>query len=227
MKTLAGRARLKTMEQPEPREPMHESPVPAVPGATIGLAWILATTVGGGVGAFLACRVFPSAAFEVNPVGHYGWHLVGFAALVGLGLAVPPLFVLASMRRLRTLEGTCAMVGWIPATTAGVLVMLLPLWDIVGTYLLFAPFLWLMAGPGTVVLALGQWTLLCLALDMRVEWVWRTVVGALAGMTAGLWVAAIFSPLFLEPVWAAVTGLGMAALQAPALVRARDGRRES
>ena len=225
MKTIERRAPPKTMERPAPREPTHEPAGPVVPGATIGLAWILTTSVGGGAGAFLACRFFPSAAFEVNPVGNYGWHLVGFAAAVGLGFAVPPLFVLASMPRLRTLRGTCAMVGWIPATAAGVMIMLLPLWDVLGSYLLFPPLLWLMAGPGTVVLALGQWALLGIALGERTEWLWRTVLGALAGMTVGLWVAGIMAPSFLEPVWAAITGLGMAALQAPELVRIHDRRR--
>ena len=162
--------------------------------------WALASGIGAILGAGAAVLVFPGAAMMQNPTGEFGWHLVGFAFLVGLGFALGQWVVL---KRLTTqyLDPAPFVVGlWIPASTVTLMAMLLPLWWVPGGYLIMMP--WLLAHkmlPGILALAILQWLILRRLMPAGPKWILVTVLGAVVGATLGIWWVVVLFPFLFVP----------------------------
>jgi hypothetical protein len=208
------------------REEMPHVPwIPADKAASVSAAWVLGTTGGAIVGALVARTYFPEAVFGRNPVGSFGLHLVAFAGLIGLGIALPQSAILCLVGRGSRARIAAACLLWVPLTVLSVIAMILPLYQVYGGYLVVMPPLLLMLIlPGVLLLAAGQWGLLSMAAGMPMTWMLRTSIGVLAGAGIGMIVAAIIvqsagDPGLMEPVWAGMVGLLLGALQAPVLVR--------
>lgn len=184
-----------------------------------GLFWILASGTGGAVGAWLAWIAFPSARFATNVMGHFGWALVGFASTVGLVFGI---FQAAALSLLgpagdqwQARTRVMALL-WVPATAAGIFVMIFPLWWTYAEDLMLAPgYLVAVMLPGIVLMALLQWGIIYFYLPV-IGWRWRTIVGAAVGVSIGLLTAMMigaFLPLPMEVIWAGAFGLILGAMQ--------------
>ena len=147
-------------------------------------------------GAGAAVVFFPGAAFGQNPTGDFGWHLVGFAVLVGVFFALGQWSILRRFSD-RYLEINPLLLGlWIPASTVAIMAMLLPLWWVTGGFFFWAP--WLMVErmfPGILVLAILQWLLLWRMTAIGPKWIVLTILGSSLGAILGL-----FWPIILLPI---------------------------
>ncbi|WP_343082529.1 hypothetical protein [Ostreiculturibacter nitratireducens] len=176
-------------------------------------------------GAGAAVFFFPSAAFGQNPTGQFGWHLVGFALLVGVSFAMAQWSVLKRLTG-RYLGTNPFLVGlWIPASSVAIMAMLIPLWWVPGGFFFWFP--WLLAQrifPGVLVLAILQWLILRRITATGSKWVVLTIVGASVGATLGLFWPILLAPILLSPgpiefipfevPWAFLTGGTIGLLQA-------------
>jgi hypothetical protein len=162
--------------------------------------WPLASGFGLMAGAGAAVVFFPGAAFGQNPTGDFGWHLVGFAILVGVFFALGQWSIL---RRLsdRYLETNPFILGlWIPASTVAIMAMLLPLWWVTGGFLFWAP--WLLVErmlPGILVLAILQWLILWRMTAIGPKWIVVTILGSSLGAILGLFWPIILLPISISP----------------------------
>lgn len=189
------------------------------------------------MGAGVAMLVFPGAAFMENPTGEFRWHLVGFAFLVGLGFSLGQWIILNKLTT-KYLHPNPFFVGlWIPASTAAVMAMLLPLWWVPGGYLFWAP--WLLTQkmfPGILALAVLQWLILTRLAATGPKWMLITVLGTIFGATLGIFWIVVLLPFSVIPGiaqaieaigeatfemgWAFVTGGTIGLFQAGELARA-------
>jgi len=179
----------------------------------------------------LALILFPSAAFARSPPGQYGWSLAGFAFSVAIPLAVAQWLALRHALRGRKAAHSVLVFLWIPVTSIGIALMILPLWGWNAEE--FAVLPWLVAFPmlpGMICLGLGQWLLLYRLISARSIWALLTIMGAAIGAILGLVAAFLLQPIRLELTWAFITGAGIGALQAIELVSAlevdRSGQRQ-
>lgn len=198
--------------------PKHEPRTEPDASRTLWL-WIGGTGIGALAGARLALALFPSAAFARNPTGQFGWNLVGFALAVGIPLATAQWLVLRHVLRYREAASSSFLVLWIPATSVGIALMILPLWWWEAQAFFFLP--WLVAFPmlpGMVFLGLAQWFLLYRIISGRFTWALLTILGAGIGSILGLVAAFFLQPIPLELTWACVTGAGIGVLQGIGLV---------
>jgi hypothetical protein len=151
-----------------------------------------------GTGAAVA--FFPGAAFMQNPTGDFGWHLVGFAILVGVFFALGQWSIL-SLFSARYLDTNALLPGlWIPASTAAIMAMLLPLWWEQGGFFFWAP--WLLVEkmlPGILVLAILQWLILWRMTAIGPRWIALTVLGASLGAILGLFWPIVLLPIPISP----------------------------
>lgn len=196
------------------------------PGAT----WILASGLGAGIGAALACTIFPEAGFAENPTGLFSWKLVGFAATIGATFGLFQAGALGALLGDRSWRARIAAMLWLPASAIGIAAMIFPLWWTDAELLLMLPIAVPIAmAPGVMVLAAGQ-GLLAYSIAPSSNWFLRTVAGAAIGGLVGLPVAVMIGPilpgLFEAPVpgpgetiWAATTGLVIGAIQRRPLER--------
>jgi len=185
--------------------------------------WIGASAIGALAGARLALILFPSAAFARNPLGQYDWNLVGFAFSVAIPLAIAQWLALRHALRGRKAAQSVFLFLWIPVTSIGIAVMILPLWAWNAEE--FAVLPWLVALPmlpGMICLGLGQWLLLYRLISARAIWALLTIMGAAIGAILGLVAAFFLQPIRLELTWAFMTGAGIGALQAIELVAALE-----
>jgi hypothetical protein len=109
------------------------------------LLWIGASATGALAGAGLALIVFPSGAFARNPAGQFGWNLVGFALSIGIPLAIFQWLALRYILRFREVAHSLFLVLWIPVTSIGTALMILPLWSWSASEFVRMP--WLVAFP--------------------------------------------------------------------------------
>lgn len=199
--------------------------------------WSLASGIGAMMGSGAALIVFPGAAFMQNPTGEFGWHLVGFAFLVGLCFSLGQWIVLNRFTK-QYLDSKPFLVGlWIPASTLAVMAMLLPLWWVPGGFLIWAP--WLLAQkmfPGILALAILQWLILMRLMTAGPKWILVTILGSVVGGTLGLFWMLVLLPFSsipgiehaieaigdatFEMGWAFVTGGTIGFFQASELARA-------
>jgi hypothetical protein len=177
-------------------------------------------------GAMLAVAFVPGARFGVNPTGLFGWHLVWFAALVGVPLAVLQFLLLLRIFPPRGFLRLLAALLWMPVTCGSVVAMLLPMWWWPADTFASMPLSVVMPPlPGAALLGATQALLLRGLAGSQGYWVICTIIGAALGCVVGLMIALI-TPQVLETVWALVTGLGIGFSQAYALldVLGRRGR---
>lgn len=210
------------------------------PLARLRLLWIAASGLGACLGAVLAVVLFPEMAFARNPTGHHDPRQIGFALALGAPLGLAQALALAWLFRRTRWTRFVGLVLWTPVTATGVVLMLLPLWDIDAEALIFiAPFGGLAAylWRGLVVLALGQWLLVRTMARLPSAWALLTAAGAFAGASWGLLAGLLGTyPLSLaaaalglpqppmEPAWALAFGaaLGVAQCQGVAEAARRD-----
>lgn len=175
--------------------------------------WAIVSGAATAAGAVLAILVFPEAGFARNPTGMFGWHLVGFASLVGGSLAIGQWFVLRRIPAVRTAGRPVVTALWIPLTTIGIIATVLPLWSVDAMVLTIVPLAVVVpVMPGIVFLGAAQWSILYLLTGANSNWILATIAGATLGTIVGL-VTAVVLPLPVEPIWAGVTGLGLGVLQ--------------
>ena len=208
-------------------------PVPL--GATVGsapsgvrLLWIGASALGSLIGAVAALTFFPSAAFGANPTGQFGWHLVGFASLIGAALGLSQWVVLRHLLKPANATDRLLLHLWIPATSLGIVAMLMPLWWRDAEVFILLP--WMSAGPmipGIVLLGILQQLILRRLISIRLHWIPPTLIGVTIGSTLGL-IAVIGVALFtienriaiqfsIDLAWSSVTGIFLGLFQARAL----------
>jgi hypothetical protein len=176
--------------------------------------WTIGSALGTLIGAVLALILFPSAAFARNPTGQFGWNLVGFALAIGIPMGLSQWWVLRHILKSRSAKKGLFLHLWIPVTSVGIAVMILPLWWYDAEAFLFMP--WLVAYPmfpGMILLGVTQWFLLYQLISARFTWALLTIMGAAIGSILGL-VIAFFLPLPLELTWSFVTGGSIGLLQA-------------
>ncbi len=204
---------------------------------SLGRRWAWAGGLGALFGAGAAVLIFPGAGMMKNPTGEFGWHLVGFALLVGLGFALGQWVVLRRLAA-RYLGATPVVLAlWIPASALSVVAMLLPLWWVPGGLLFLVPFLLIPRMlPGILALAVLQWLILRRLTPAGAKWVSATILGAGLGAIAGLYwsvplillgVTPSFAPVVGQVVdatfemgWAFVTGGTIGLFQTSELIRA-------
>lgn len=187
-------------------------------GRTVWL-WTGASALGTSIGAMLALILFPSAAFASNPTGQFSWNLVGFALAIGVPLGVSQWLVLRQLLKYRLANDSLSLHLWIPATSVGIAVMVMPLWWWDAEVFIFAP--WVVAYvmfPGMILLGIAQWLILYRLISVRFTWVLRTIAGAAIGSILGLVVAFFLTPIPLEITWSFLAGAGIGRLQAMGLV---------
>jgi len=100
---------------------------------------------------------FPGAAFGASPTGQFGWHLVGFASLIGAALGLSQWVVLRHLLKPANATDRLLLHLWIPATSLGIVAMLMPLWWLDAEVFILLP--WMSAGPmipGIVLLGILQ-----------------------------------------------------------------------
>jgi len=168
-------------------------------------------------GAALAIDAVPEARFGVSPTGQFRWYLVTFSLYLAVPFSIAQWIGLLVALPSRNPQKLLISVLWLPATCAGVLAMLLPMW-------------WWSAGsysdmpigaavpilPGAAVLGACQALVLHLLVGSGRYWLISTLLGATFGSVLGLIIASIFGGA-LEITWALITGLGIALFQCPAL----------
>lgn len=180
--------------------------------------WACLGSIALAFGAALAIDAVPEARFGVSPTGEFRWYLVTFALYVAVPFSIAQWVGLLLALPARNLQKLLTSVLWLPATCAGVLAMLLPMW-------------WWSAGmfmdmplgvaipilPGAAILGACQALILRLLVGNGRYWIMSTLLGAAFGGVFGLMIAANFGNV-LEVTWALITGLGIASFQAPALL---------
>jgi hypothetical protein len=190
--------------------------------------WIIGSSAALALGAAIALVLYPEARFGRNPVGQFGWYLVGFALCVGLPLALLQCLLLALALQHYSFTRFLGLLLWIPVTSGGIAAMILPLWSLApAPLLMIVPFIPLLVMlPGMVALGLAQWLILRWLFDIKPLWITYTIIGAIIGAVIGLMVATVMaSVLPLEVMWAGVAGTAMSVLQARVLVgAASDGK---
>ena len=182
------------------------------------LLWTGAGGLALACGAMLAVTFVPGARFGINPTGHFGWHLIGFAALVGAPLAVVQFLLLLGLFPPRGFPRLLLAVLWIPVTCGSVVAMLLPMWWWAADTFVAMPLSVVMPPlPGAALLGLTQALLLRGLAGSHGYWIVSTIIGAALGCVVGL-IIALVTPYVLEVIWALVTGLGIGFSQAYALL---------
>jgi hypothetical protein len=164
-----------------------------------------------------AVSLVPEARFGINPVGHFGWHLVSFALLVGTPLAVVQcLFVWRVFSPLSPARLFLVLL-WIPFTSLSILAMLLPMWWWTADIFASMPLSSIMPPlPGAAILGLSQALLIFGIAGTQGYWVLATILGAAVGVVVGL-MTALMLPLGIEVVWALFTGVCIGYFQGFAL----------
>jgi hypothetical protein len=185
--------------------------------------WVFGSGIGTLVGAGLALSMFPGAAFGRNPIGQFGWNLVGFSLAIGIPIALSQWLILRYVLRYRETANTSFLILWIPVTSIGLVSMILPLWWwSAAEFLFFPPIVVVPMFPGMIILGLGQWLILRQLIAATFTWVVRTIIGAAIGALFGFLVVRLAFPIPLEAMWAFVIMVSIAALQWTALVRDLD-----
>lgn len=185
---------------------------------TLRLLWTGAAGLAFAFGAWLAVTFVPAARFGVNPTGHFGWHLVWFAFLVGTPLALVQFLLLSRIVAPRGFLRLLLALLWIPVTSGSVVAMLLPMWWWAADTFASMPLSVVMPPlPGAALLGMTQALLLRGLAGSPGYWPIATIIGAALGCVVGL-IVALFTPYVLEIVWALVTGLGIGLCQAYALI---------
>lgn len=183
------------------------------------IAWAILGSAALAFGASLAIDAVPEARFGVSPTGRFYWYLVTFSLFPSVALAVAQWAGLLLMLPRKNLRTALISVLWLPATCAGVLAMLLPIWQWSASFLgdmpigVAVPIL-----PGAVVLGGAQALILQMLTGTSRYWLISTLLGAAFGSVIGLAIAVNFEGA-IEVTWAAITGLGIAAFQGPALLQ--------
>jgi hypothetical protein len=201
---------------------MNES----IPGGQIGrkprapralALWVGASAVGALAGAQLALLLFPDAAFGRNPVGQFSWHLIGFALCMGFPVAGLQWLALRHLLRKCEPSRRSSLILWIPATSIGIALTILPLWWWDAVVFAFLPVVVLVPMlPGMICLGLIQRLLLEGLILTRYSWTIATIVGGTIGSIVGL-IAGFALPIPLELTWAFATGAGIGVLQGSVL----------
>jgi hypothetical protein len=196
--------------------------------------WMGGSGVATWVGADWALSLFPGVELFVSDaggstvqsnVGQFSWHLVGFALAVGLPFAIFQCLILLYVPRYREALNTLVLALWIPVTSIGIAVMILPLHWFDAMLFFMQP--WLIVSPmlpGMLFLGVAQWFILYQAISARGTWVLRTVIGAVIGSLVGF-VAGFFmsdSDWAFASTWAFMIGAGIGVLQGNALVKDLD-----
>lgn len=181
-------------------------------GSIAGVRWLWA--VGSGLalmlGGVVAVTVYPQAGFARNPTGTFGWHLVGFAAIVAATLALAQWLLVTALLRRRC----AALVAWIPLTMGGVIALMLPLWWYDASLFMFMPWAVLLATlPGFALLAVLQNLVLRAAVGAGWRWSLFTLLGGVIGSVAGLLGALMLQPAPIEATWALFMGMSIGYFQ--------------
>jgi len=199
------------------------------------LLWTAACALGTLAGALAAVAVVPSGGFARTPTGQLGDHLVVFAVVLGMVLAIPQWALLRHLALSSGRSDTGLLLLWGPAVCVGFVLMLLPLYsvdasDVIAPWILVPAVL-----PGVFGLGLAQWYVLKLVFPVPFSWVGWTLAGTVLGAIIGAFVGVLFgSPETLifggggrsgsmEAIWGLVTGLFMGLAQAGTLVKAVRG----
>jgi len=195
--------------------------------SSIRTAWTLFSGLGMVIGALAALALVPEAAAGRNPVGQYGLHVIGFAALVGGGFAVAQAATLGVLLRWSRHEMSPATqvricLAWLGISGLGVSYMLFPLWSVDIREIFFlpllAPFLML---PALAVMAGIQGLILRRCGIPPGKWMLRTMGGGLLGVLLGLLSYAMTAALLpLEVVGMGCVGLSMGWFQSASLAAA-------
>ena len=183
----------------------------------IGWWWVGVNGIGMLIGAEIAMRNFPGAAFAANPTGKFGWHLVGFAFSIAIPSALAQWALLQVTFGSQQLARTSVLLLWIPISSVGLAAMIFPLWWWDATVFVFAPWaVVLPVLPGGILLGLGQWFVL--RRIARVDFIWPilTVIGVAAGALVGL-IIGFWFPLPLEITWAFIAGASIGVFQCGAM----------
>ncbi len=196
--------------------------------------WMGGSGVAAWVGANWALTLFPGGELFVSDaadsgihhnVGQFSWHLIGLALVVGLPFAIFQCLILLYVPKYREALNTLVLALWIPVTTIGIAIMLLPLRSIDAMLLFMAPWLILLPMlPGMLFLGVAQWFILYQVISARGTWVLRTITGAIIGSVVGFVVAFFMSDSewAFELTWVSMIGAGIGVLQGNALVRDLD-----
>lgn len=175
--------------------------------------WPLVSGGAAAIGALIADFVFPEAGFAQNPTALFGWHLVGFASIVGISLAVGQWLILQKTYGKNGFASAIKIAFWLPVTTTGIVAMVFPLWYLDAVVLSFMPIVVVVPMmPGIVLLGVAQWVVLYSLIQAKNTWILMTIAGATLGAVVGL-ILALFLPLPVEATWAGVTGLGIGVFQ--------------
>jgi len=180
--------------------------------------WGCLGSIGLAFGAALAIDAVPEARFGVSPTGEFRWYLVWFSLYVAAPFSIAQWFGLLLTLPVRNLQKLAISVLWLPATCAGVLAMLLPMWSWSAGMFMDMPIgVAIPILPGAAILGACQAFILRLLVGNGRYWIMSTLLGAAFGGVFGRLIAANFGSA-LEVTWALITGLGIASFQAPALL---------
>lgn len=184
----------------------------------IRLLWACLGSIALALGAALAIAAVPEARFGASPTGQFRWYLVTFALYVAIPFAIAQWIGLVLVLPRRNMRQVFISVLWIPATCAGVLAMLLPMWWWSASLFTDMPIgVVIPLLPGAAVLGACQAFVLRILVGMGRYWLISTILGAAFGSVVGL-IIAMNVDNALEVAWALITGLGIASLQSPALL---------
>ena len=172
--------------------------------------WTFASFLGALIGATAALALFPSAGFDRDPTSEFNSVLLWFDFTVGFCFAVAQGLVLVNVTKPKA--KLVLFVLWVAASTAGVVLMLIPLWVIDAMWFAFAPYaaFWPLL-PGMIALALLQWLILYACFSASPWWIARTVFGGAIGAVLGL---VVYYLSGTEIIWVAMTGGSIGFLQA-------------
>ena len=204
------------------------------------LLFIGASALGAWAGARIALALFPHGAFGLKLTDQVGRDLVGFVCVFGIPFAVSQWLVMQLGRRYIGATHPFLLVLWIPITSIGITLMLVPLlwWD-PGHFWIFPSLVFFPMLPGTIVLGAMQCLLLRQVIPAGHKWIISTILGLFFGSFFGWLPAKILShggtiDVFeggrlgeaFEPAWALVIGLGIGILQAITLLPVLRGDRQ-
>ena len=195
---------------------------------TIFWTWTLLTGVALGFGALLATMIVPKAGFGMHPTGKYDASILGFSLIAGLPLGIFQYLALRGWIQKAALPNYDNLFLWFPATTIGVMAILLPLWSFSAFELMVVPPLAaFVMTPGLFILGVGQWWSVRKDRLVSPLWILRTVFGGAFAACTGMLIALLAGYVApIEFVWGSITGLVLGAIQGNELARGfgQDGR---
>jgi hypothetical protein len=188
---------------------------------TIFWVWTVLTGAALGFGALLATMIVPVAGFGMHPTGKYDASILEFSLIAGLPLGIFQFLALRHWTKKAFLPHCENLFLWFPATTIGVMAILLPLWSFSAMELLIIPPLAaIVMIPGLLILGVGQWWSVRKDRLVSPQWILRTVFGGSLAALTGILIGFVASYVIpIEFVWGSTTGLILGAIQGNELAK--------